>query len=45
MERIESQKKYFDDVKLLIEKGNNLICTAKDGPILKDPLVENYFKK
>lgn len=39
------KKKYFDDVKLLIKKGNNLICTAKDGPILKDPLVENYFIK
>ena len=34
-----------DQVKPLIENYNNLICTAKDGPILKDPLVENYFIK
>lgn len=39
------KKKYFDEVKPLIENYNNLICTAKDGPILKDPLVENYFIK
>lgn len=39
------KKKYFDEVKSLIENYNNLICTAKDGPILKDPLVENYFIK
>jgi hypothetical protein len=39
------KKKYFDEVKPLIENYNNIICTAKDGPILKDPLVENYFIK